>query len=420
MDPKELKEIVADSANVEWLNNIDTTFNFPQINLSIPLKGITAIYEYVFLQTKYWQEVSWIGNPHLQGSRNYFASLTQSLGNFISNYAKTDTQTLSNNWTDIRNKIQDTSNFRFPYDTPEAAFLIQLYQSNRDYFYGGYLFLTKQHINYNDWNELNGMLLAFEFSQRNFSEITARRDPEKKSISRLKSEFQQYLSKSEQQLIEHLANANELYNDYAAKIDTLKVEKEKSFTEWFESTKTEQWNTWYDEKQETLKTLEETYETKLKLEKPAKYWEKKSTTYTRQAQKAKKYLIWAVGVSFCVITAIIFISPKWIFEQVLSGNVISAIRWSVLFLTLISLIAFSLRIISKYMMSSYHLARDAEERHTLTFFYLALLKDTEVKDEDRKLILQSLFSRSDTGLLKEDSSPTMPNDLISKITNSIK
>ena len=67
------------------------------------------------------------------------------------------------------------------------------------------------------------------------------------------------------------------------------------------------------------------------------------------------------------------------------------------------------------MFSSYHLARDAEERHTLTFFYLALTKDTEVKDDDRKLILQSLFSRSDTGLLKEDSSPTMPSDTISKI-----
>ncbi|NJK98518.1 MAG: hypothetical protein HC905_29605 [Bacteroidales bacterium] len=30
------------------------------------------------------------------------------------------------------------------------------------------------------------------------------------------------------------------------------------------------------------------------------------------------------------------------------------------------------------------------------------------KDEDRQLIMQSLFSRVDTGLLKEDSSPTMP------------
>jgi hypothetical protein len=29
--------------------------------------------------------------------------------------------------------------------------------------------------------------------------------------------------------------------------------------------------------------------------------------------------------------------------------------------------------------------------------------------------MQSLFSRADTGLLKDDSSPTMPNDITGKI-----
>jgi len=66
------------------------------------------------------------------------------------------------------------------------------------------------------------------------------------------------------------------------------------------------------------------------------------------------------------------------------------------------------------MFSSFHLARDCEERHTLTYFYLSLLKDSKVADSDRQLIMQSLFSRADTGLLKEDSSPTMPNDVVNK------
>lgn len=70
------------------------------------------------------------------------------------------------------------------------------------------------------------------------------------------------------------------------------------------------------------------------------------------------------------------------------------------------------------MFSSFHLARDAEERHTLTFFYLALSKDSQVGDDDRKMILQALFSRTETGLLKEDSSPTLPtNDVINKFMN---
>jgi hypothetical protein len=68
----------------------------------------------------------------------------------------------------------------------------------------------------------------------------------------------------------------------------------------------------------------------------------------------------------------------------------------------------------KVMFSSFHLARDCEERHTLTYFYLSLLKDSKVDDKDRQLIMQSLFSRAETSLLKEDSSPTMPNDMTSK------
>ena len=67
------------------------------------------------------------------------------------------------------------------------------------------------------------------------------------------------------------------------------------------------------------------------------------------------------------------------------------------------------------MFSSFHLARDCEERHTLTYFYLSLLKDSNVDENERQLIMQSLFSRAETGLLKDDSSPTMPSDAIGKI-----
>ena len=39
----------------------------------------------------------------------------------------------------------------------------------------------------------------------------------------------------------------------------------------------------------------------------------------------------------------------------------------------------------------------------------ALLKDGAVSDKERELVLSALFSRSDTGLLKGDSSPEMPS-----------
>ena len=187
------------------------------------------------------------------------------------------------------------------------------------------------------------------------------------------------------------------------------------FTEWFENTKNVEWKVWYDEKIDKIHKLEKTYETKLKLEKPARYWELKSTKYYGDGNKAKYILFFLVGISFIFLALILVISPDYIFKTVFADDKIGIIRWSIVFITLISLIVFAVKALTKYMFSSYHLARDAEERHTLTFFYLSLLKDTEVKDDDRKLILQSLFSRVETGLLKDDSSPTMPSDIISKV-----
>ena len=84
---------------------------------------------------------------------------------------------------------------------------------------------------------------------------------------------------------------------------------------------------------------------------------------------------------------------------------------------MLSLLAYGIKILARLTFSSYHLSRDSEEREQLTHFYLALKKDASVSDGDRQLILQSLFSRADSGLLKEDSSPTMPSSIVEKYVN---
>jgi len=78
-----------------------------------------------------------------------------------------------------------------------------------------------------------------------------------------------------------------------------------------------------------------------------------------------------------------------------------------------------LRLLIKMTLSSYHLASDAQERHQLTYQYLSLLQAKVIEEKDREIILQSLFSRADTGLLKGDSSPTMPDGLLGQIVKNI-
>lgn len=416
MTNTEFKKKISEAADITWFRDISETFNFDYADFVQSLTGVSAIYEFVNQQIDGWSKYEGKIPNELQKSKIYFNEIKQQIIQFVNSHINTKGSNLNSYWQSVKNNIASTNQKPLPYNSPHAEFLIKVHNETPQYFLGAYyLLLGTNNYNANNREQLFGAILAYEYKLKDHTDIPDRRNFEKNSISKIRSDFQKYLSDSEKQVIDHLNNSNAKYSEYVTLIDNFKNEKEELFNKWFEHTKKEEWKKWYDEKLLTLKKLEETYETKLKLEKPARYWEKKSSKYYLQGVAARKLLIWVIVVAAVFLGLILFFSPDWIFKNVFKGNEISIVRWSIVFITLLSLIAYAIKALSKYMFSSFHLARDAEERHTLTFFYLALLKDTEVKDEDRKMILQSLFSRTDTGLLKEDSGPTMPNDNISRI-----
>lgn len=407
MTKPEFNKLIAKSNNFEWfkLQSVDFNFNYVQFNKHI--ESVSAIYEFVKTQSNGWKNHGEnLPNQFIQ-AKNYFENIETSILQLVKNYSESDINQLNRQWQQISSAISNFNTKPITYDSTITSFLIELYNKQPNYFEGAYNFLFGNTYETRTRESFIGAVIAYEFTVKDITEITGRKVQEQKSINRLKADFLDYIEKSEKAYIENINEANVIFTKYSESIDELKTSKETDFNEWF------------DEKTETLKKLEETYEANLKLEKPAKYWSKKSTTYYQQGNSAKTLLFWIIGVSSLLLATILIVSPDWIFNTVFKGNSLAVVRWSIVFITLISLIAFSVRALTKYMFSSYHLARDAEERHTLTFFYLALLKDTDVKDEDRKLILQSLFSRVETGLLKEDSSPTMPSDGISKLINKV-
>ena len=98
----------------------------------------------------------------------------------------------------------------------------------------------------------------------------------------------------------------------------------------------------------------------------------------------------------------------------------AAIRWSIVLLALVGFIAYAIRAATRAMFSAFHLARDSGERALLAQFYLGLINKGALDPSDRAIVMQSLFSRSDTGLLKDDGSPTMAGDLVAKINSAKK
>ncbi|EIA1766311.1 DUF6161 domain-containing protein [Vibrio parahaemolyticus] len=150
--------------------------------------------------------------------------------------------------------------------------------------------------------------------------------------------------------------------------------------------------------------LETAYQEHLKLEKPAKYWSDAAKRYSDAGAW------WGAVLALLVLVGIVgFVHfySKFLMGQEL-GVSLDTVKGVVLFVTGITVYGFLIRVVSRLLMSTIHLQRDSEERAQLTYFYLSLIKDGAIDEDSRNIVIQSLFSRTETGLITGDSSPTMP------------
>ena len=161
--------------------------------------------------------------------------------------------------------------------------------------------------------------------------------------------------------------------------------------------------------QERIKVLENTYTKLLQLKGPAEYWDELAKSYRGRGW----WLLGVVGLIgvlvFGSLLALLFDCDKLPLLNHVKFDAVT-VRASLIFIVLTSVAGYILHLFTRLSISSFHLARDYRERFQLTRVYLALIKDGDIQNEEstRQLILQSIFSRSDTGLLKGDHALTMP------------
>ena len=420
MTTEEFKALILTSASQAWLEKVKVTFNFPYINFNPTFTGITAIYEFANQQVSGWEKMQNLP-AELTQSKTYFTNVKNCLVQFATQTTQSQNH-LDYHWNNGNNNPSSVINNPLkygkplPYDRPEIEFLLKVRQETPQYFDGAFRFITYAsndgEIRFNSKDSFAGAVQAYEFTLKDHTEITQRRDAEKSSITKIRNDFQKYLSESEQQLINHLAEAKQNYAGHVQEMDALKTEKETAFNEWFAKIQNEEWAKWFKESVTKIAELERTYQEKLKLEAPATHWGTRAQKLKGQGWIALWITTGLVIIACTLLGLILWNAPEQIYASWFNNDKSAAIRWAIVYVTLISFIAYCIRSMTKVMFSSFHLARDCEERSTLTYFYLSLLKDSKVDDKDRQLIVQSLFSRAETGLLKDDSSPTMPNDII--------
>lgn len=152
--------------------------------------------------------------------------------------------------------------------------------------------------------------------------------------------------------------------------------------------------------------LKSTLSELLRLGSPKDRWKEASEDYEKSSKRHTRLLSFILVLGVVVYFALIHLllldeSDVFTFQSL---RVVSLI------FLLSAAYFYAVRILARLVFSSLHLARDAREREHLTHVYLALISEgAAVGDNSRDIVLQALFSRSNTGLLGDDSSPTMPS-----------
>ena len=408
MTPSEVKVFIAESNHSDFFKTNAATFDFSYIGFKNTYTGLSSIYEFVNKQNSGWDKIDIKLPSLLQESKSFFQSLKGKIDNYISIQ---DTNQLRNEWNQIISYILNArSRYPFIYNSPNVEFLLKVHAEYHQSFNSAFYFLVK-HTNpnnsFNDINSITGVILAYEFSLKDNSRILERRNAEKSSLGKLRNDFEKYITESETELSIHLSNTKNKFDEYAQAIDSLKLEKEKAYNSWHEKADTAAVALYSDSKAK-MEELKTTYERLLSLSKPAEYWNRRASRLKNQGWISLGIMTVLIMLSCASMYYLLWQTPEGMLKTFFGNEKSAALRWSIVFVTFISFLAFGIRALNKITFSSFHLARDAEERESLTYVYLALLHESSVEKEDRQLILQSLFSRADTGLLKEDSSPTMP------------
>ncbi|MCL2228908.1 MAG: DUF6161 domain-containing protein [Firmicutes bacterium] len=191
-------------------------------------------------------------------------------------------------------------------------------------------------------------------------------------------------------------------NEYITKYNKLLEQKENKITK-MDSTVEKR----LKEHEENLRNLERTYEEKIRLREPAKHWSAVSDDYAKKGRNFVYLSIAASFLSICIIVGLIILLA-YLPEIREDVGVFDYFQISAGFAIVTAIAVYILRIFVKMAMSSYHLSRDAKERENLTTFYLSLTNEKPISEKERDLIITSLFSRANTGLIKGDDAPEFP------------
>lgn len=257
-------------------------------------------------------------------------------------------------------------------------------------------------FNLNNWdlNVAKGVQEAIDWERG----LHGKAEHEEYSLQELKQRWdkefnrQSGLADKAQQHLDHLNNrAGQLIEAQQKRFDTSIARYDQELNKALEKANTE------------LENITRTYDENLALHASVRYWGLQEKYHKR------------MSIGFGIATIIVAVSVLWgLYEYAdhfLTAD-IKTVQVSKL-ITAAILMTFGIWIVrtcANLFMAHTHLRTDAQERRTMMHAYLALLRRGQgPKEDERQLILQTLFRPSTTGMIKEDAGPSNLVDMLNRI-----
>lgn len=168
----------------------------------------------------------------------------------------------------------------------------------------------------------------------------------------------------------------------------------------------------------SIRETEALYREHMKIKGPVEYWSSKASAHREKAGNYRNVLL-----GFSVIAgAILLICLYLIADHAI--KVATTDKPAAVYLVLVTLgvvlttiVFWAARILTRLFLSEHHLAIDAEERSVMAQTYLALTAEGQATEQERSIVLGSLFRPTADGIVKDDAAPDLsPASMLSKIT----
>lgn len=376
---------------------------FSNKNLEIPLfpstrtrkfSKIELFLAFIKKEKTFWEECK---TGRLNNIRQHFNNIY----NLIEGSYSDESQTLQS----LQEAINLARIGRIPCvysEASEAKLLKGIYKKSSNQADSAYDYLFRNTINVSNCDSFLGIMYAF--NQKDRGKVLERiTEAEKESLAELKNTYTNQLNKLSEEFFSHS-------DQIKVEFDTI----QKNLSDGQEHFRSDTQSILNDSKQR-IKELENLYEEKLRLQSPAKYWNDMRTEYTKKGQMWRLCSIVTSLFFVIFLSCILYNAPQSLFEQF----DFKSLKATIVFALITSIGIYLIRFFVLLSTSAYHLSRDAYERYQLTHVYLSLLNSKAISESERGIVLQSLFSRADTGLLKGDSSPTFPNSVLDQLLKNV-